>query len=174
MDWAEFKRVLLASRWGYVLLAMVAGIVAFVIRSLRWRLLMLPVDLDIKRIDCYDGFTIGRLCDLVVPHVGEFVRCGYVLSPRMTYDKALGTVVLERAWDIIMLALLILVLLLFRGDQYGAFFAERIFNPVADKLGISPLKLLFVFLFLPSQLLMPLLNHRSPRCPAASQDSCAA
>ena len=148
VDWAEFKRVLLASRWGYVLLAMVAGIVAFVIRSLRWRLLMLPVDPDIKRIDCYDGFTIGRLCDLVVPHVGEFVRCGYVLSPRMTYDKALGTVVLERAWDIIMLALLILVLLLFRGDQYGAFFAEKIFNPVADKLGISPLKLLFVFLFL--------------------------
>ncbi|MBO4757719.1 MAG: flippase-like domain-containing protein [Bacteroidales bacterium] len=148
VDWKEFWTVISSSRWGYVVLAMAAGALSFVIRSLRWRLLLLPAEPDIKRIDCYDGFTIGRLCDLAIPHIGEFVRCGYVQTPRMPFEKALGTVVLERAWDILMLGLLIFVLLVFRGEQYGSFFFERIVRPVTDSLGISPWKLLLALVLL--------------------------
>ena len=148
VDWKEFWKVISSSRWGYVVLAMVAGVLSFVIRSLRWRLLLLPADPEIERIDCYDGFTIGRLCDLAIPHICELVRCGYVQTPRLSFEKALGTVVLERAWDILMLGLLIFVLLVFRGEQYGSFFLERIVRPVTDSLGISPWKLLLVLFLL--------------------------
>ena len=137
VDWAEFWKVIRGSHWGYVLLAMAAGVLSFILRALRWRLLLLPGEPETKRLDCYDGFTIGKLCDFAIPHVGEFVRCGYVVTPRMTYDKALGTVVLERAWDILMLLLMIAVLLVFRGDQYGAFFMDRMLEPAAARLNIS-------------------------------------
>ena len=148
VDWAEFWKVIRGSRWGYVLLAMAAGVLSFIFRALRWRLLLLPGEPETRRLDCYDGFTIGKLCDFAIPHVGEFVRCGYVVTPRLTYDKALGTVVLERAWDILMLLLMIVVLLLFRGEQYGGFFMERIVGPVTDRLGISPLHLLLALISL--------------------------
>ena len=148
VDWKEFWKVISSSRWGYVILAMAAGALSFIIRSLRWRLLLLPSEPDTKRINCYDGFTIGRLCDLAIPHIGEFVRCGYVQTPRLPFEKALGTVVLERAWDILMLGLLIFVLLFFRGEQYGSFFLERIVRPVTDSLGISPWKLLLALVLL--------------------------
>ena len=148
VDWAEFWKVIRSSHWGYVLLAMAAGVLAFVFRALRWRLLLLPSEPSTKRLDCYDGFTIGKLCDFVVPHVGEFVRCGYVLSPRLTYDKALGTVVLERAWDILMLMLLIVILLVFRGEQFGEFFLEKMLEPAAARLNISLWWLLVVLLAL--------------------------
>jgi hypothetical protein len=148
VDWAEFWKVIRGSRWGYVLLAMAAGVLSFIFRALRWRLLLLPGEPETKRQDCYDGFTIGKLCDFAIPHVGEFVRCGYVVTPRMTYDKALGTVVLERAWDILMLLMMIVVLLVFRGDRYGAFFMDRIVRPVTDKLGISTLGLLLALIVL--------------------------
>ena len=137
VDWTEFWRVLLGSRWGYVALAMAAGVLSFIFRALRWRLLLLPVEPKTKRIDCYDGFTIGKLCDFAIPHVGEFIRCGYVQTSRMTFDKALGTVVLERAWDIIMLLLMIVVLLVFKGGEFGGFFKEKMLEPAATQLNVS-------------------------------------
>ena len=137
VDWTEFWSVLLSSRWGFVALAMAAGVFSFIFRALRWRLLLLPVEPKTKRLDCYDGFTIGKLCDFVIPHVGEFIRCGYVQTSRMTFDKALGTVVLERAWDILMLLLMIVVLLVFKGGEFGGFFKEKMLEPVAAQLNVS-------------------------------------
>lgn len=137
VDWKNFRNVLSQCRWVYVAFAMVAGVCSFFIRAGRWRLLMLPEDPQTRLLDCYDGFTIGKLCDFVVPHVGEFVRCGYVLSPRMTYDKALGTVFLERVWDILMLFLLIVLLLVFKWTEFGSFFMEKIMEPVSGRLDIS-------------------------------------
>ena len=137
VDWTEFWSVLLSSRWGFVALAMAAGVLSFIFRALRWRLLLLPVEPKTKRLDCYDGFTIGKLCDFVIPHVGEFIRCGYVQTSRMTFDKALGTVVLERAWDILMLLLMIVVLLVFKGGEFGGFFKEKMLEPVAAQLNVS-------------------------------------
>ena len=145
VDWKDFWNVIRSSHWGYVALAMAAGVLSFVFRALRWRLLILPVDPKVKGIDCYDGFTIGRLFNFVIPYFGEFVRCSYVQSRRMTYEKALGTVVLERTWDIFMLFLLTVVLLIFRGARYGSFFLEKMLNPalarlqpLASSLGIGP------------------------------------
>ena len=134
VDWAEFWKVIRASRWGYVLLAMAAGALSFVFRALRWRLLLLPDEPNTKVVSCYDGFTIGRLFNFVIPYFGEFVRCSYVQSRRLTYEKALGTVALERAWDILVLLLLIVVLLVFRGAQYGSFFIEKMLNPAVERL----------------------------------------
>lgn len=139
VDWPEFWRIMRASRWGYVLLAMAAGVFAFIFRSLRWRLLILPVEPDVRRIDCYDGFSIGRICDFVIPHIGNIVRCGYVQTPRLTFDKALGTVVLERTWDVIMLLLLIVVLLVFMGRRFSEFFRDKILGPAADNIGSAGL-----------------------------------
>ena len=145
VDWQEFWKVIRGSRWGYVLLAMTAGVFSFVFRALRWRLIILPIDSKNKVIDCYDGFTIGRLFNFVIPYFGDFVRCSYVQSRRLTFDKALGTVVLERTWDILMLLVLTVVLLFFRGAQYGSFFIEKMLDPTiarlqpaASRLGIAP------------------------------------
>lgn len=137
VDWKEFWNVLLQCKWVYVLLAMAVGVLGFVVRSLRWQLLLLPVEREVSFSSCYDGFTIGKMADFVVPHIGEFVRCGYVTGPRLGYDKVLGTVVLERVWDIIMLGFLIVVLLLFKWAQFGSFFIDRILDPLASGLNIS-------------------------------------
>ena len=145
VDWKDFWNVIRASHWGYVALAMAAGVLSFIIRALRWRLLLLPVEPETKRLDCYDGFTIGRLFNFIIPFFGEFVRCSYVQSRRMTYEKALGTVVLERTWDIFVLFLLTVVLLFFRGASYGSFFLDKMLDPAvarlqpaASHIGIGP------------------------------------
>ncbi len=137
VDWTEFWKVIRASRWGYVLLAMAAGALSFIFRAMRWRLLLLTEEPETKSLDCYDGFTIGRLFNFVIPYFGEFVRCSYVQTRRLTFDKALGTVALERAWDILVLLLLIVTLLAIRGEQFGNFFIEKMLEPAATQLGVN-------------------------------------
>ena len=137
VDWKEFWKVLGQCKWFYVAMAMVAGVMSFFVRAVRWRLLMLPDEPGMKILDCYDGFAIGKLCDFAVPHVGEFIRCGYVVTPRMSYDKALGTVVLERFWDILMLFVLIVLLLVFKWAEFGTFFVDRILEPVSGRFNMD-------------------------------------
>lgn len=137
VDWREFRAMLTRCSWMYVGLSMLAGLAGFIIRALRWRLLLLPVDSSTRVVSCYDGFTIGRLADFVIPHVGEFVRCGYVSRGRVSYDKALGTVVLERTWDIFTLMLLLVLVLFFKWSDFGAFFMDRILTPATGALNIS-------------------------------------
>jgi len=137
VDWKEFWKVILASRWAYVALAMAAGVFSFIFRAMRWRLLIIPVEPEVKAVDCYDGFTIGRLFNYVIPYFGEFVRCSYVQTPRLTFDKSLGTVALERTWDILVLLLLIVIILFFRGEQFSDFFVEKMLEPAAVRLGAN-------------------------------------
>ncbi len=137
VDWGEFWKVLGQCSWVMVALAMLSGVLSFIVRALRWRLLLLPDEPRTRLIDCYDGFAIGKLCDFAVPHVGEFVRCGYVRTQRLTYDKALGTVILERTWDILMLGLLVVLLLVFKWSEFGSFFIDSVLEPVAGRINVS-------------------------------------
>ena len=137
VKWADFLDVLKSCRWGWVLLSMAAGLGAFIIRALRWRLLLKPMNPDIKRIDCYDGFAIGKFTDTFLPHVGEFIRCGYVCRAPLSYDKALATVVVERSWDIFTLLLIIILTLSFGWQRFGAFAVEKIWTPVGQSLNFS-------------------------------------
>lgn len=137
VDWNEFWSILGSCKWPFVALSMLAGLCGFIIRALRWRLLLLPIEPGTSFISCYDGFTIGKLADFALPHVGEFVRCGYVRRGRVSYDKALGTVVLERSWDIFTLFLLLLIVLAFKWSEFGSFFLDNILHPATAALNIS-------------------------------------
>ncbi|MDO5443462.1 MAG: lysylphosphatidylglycerol synthase transmembrane domain-containing protein [Bacteroidia bacterium] len=171
VDWKEFWRVLGQCSWLYVVLAMLAGAVSFFIRAIRWRLLLLPDEPEMKTLNCYDGFAIGKLCDFAVPHVGEFVRCGYVVTSRIGYDKALGTVVLERFWDIIMLFVLIVLLLVFKWEEFGTFFVERILGPASSRfnIGIGLLAAVCVLLCVAAVWTISALRSKSRICGRAAE-----
>lgn len=140
VDWQEFWTVLGQCRWPLVVAAMMAGVASFFIRAARWHILLSDGSHNVKVSDCYEGFTIGKLCDFAVPHLGEFIRCGYVVSPRTSYDKALGTVVLERFWDILVLMVLVTFLLVVRWAEFGGFFIDRIFKPVSSCIDVDAWK----------------------------------
>ena len=138
VKWHDFISVLRQCRWGFVVLSMVFGALANVIRGLRWRLLIIPLDPEVRRGRCIDGFMIARMADFVIPHSCEFIRCGYVTSKRLSYEKAIGTVLLERAWDIFMLLLLIIAVLALRWNLFSSFFAEEILGKVGAGKTFSP------------------------------------
>ena len=106
VKWDDFVKGLQDCRWGYIAVSMIAGILAFYLRGLRWRELLLPVDSSTSRMTTFNAVNIGYLANFVFPRIGEFVRCGFVTKNSAkdnqghklaSYDKVLGTVVLERS-----------------------------------------------------------------------------
>jgi len=143
VNWKDFGAALQECRWGYVVLSMLLGMAAYGFRSLRWRMQLLPLDPSTAPVTTWNAFNICTLTNYVLPRVGEFVRCGYVVrhSGRdeqgkrlVTFDKALGTVVADRVWDAISLLAICLPLIVLMWNRFGTFFSETLFPGLAGKV----------------------------------------
>ena len=162
VNWKDFGAALGECRWGYVVLSMVLGALVFYIRALRWRMQLIPLDPSTSRVTCWNAYNICMITNTVLPRVGEVVRCGYVTrhSGRdkeggrlVTFDKALGTVVVDRIWDGVSILAVFLIILTLLWNRFGAFFTDTLFPGLAGKVRlwwILVLGILFAggFLFL--------------------------
>jgi uncharacterized membrane protein YbhN (UPF0104 family) len=149
VDWQDFMAGLKSCRWEFILLSMLGGAFAFWLRGLRWHQLLLPIDPSTKRITTFNGINIGNISNFVFPRIGEFVRCGVITrrsSPedpsapehkKASYDKVLGTVVLERGWELLVMLILLAVVVVGGFERFGTFFLEQIWIPMSSRLNFS-------------------------------------
>lgn len=141
VKWDDFVHGLEHCRWGYVLLSMAAGVMAFWLRAVRWRRLLLPIDSGTGLLTVFNAVNIGYIANFVIPRIGEFVRCGVVsrnsADRRAPYEAVLGTVVIERAWDMVSMLFLLVILLFARWDMFGAFFVDKMLAPLSGRLDFS-------------------------------------
>lgn len=143
VDWKAFMDGLQSCKWEFIVMSMGFGALSFWFRALRWRELILPIDPSTKKLTVFNAVNISYIVNMVMPRVGEFARCGFITrhssrdaqgKPLASYDKVLGTVVMERAWDIVMVVLLILGFLTIGMKRYGDFFVKGIVEPISAKL----------------------------------------
>ncbi len=147
VEWASFVESLRSCRWEFVLLSMAAGSFAFWLRALRWRRLLLPISPEVSQTTAFNGINIGNISNFVFPRIGEFVRCGVITRrSTATYDKVLGTVVLERSWELLVMLLLLAAVLVGGAERFGTFFVDEIWTPIASRfsLGMWPAAILGV------------------------------
>ncbi len=141
VDWRDFMEGLRSCRFEYVVLSMGFGVLAFYLRALRWRELLLPIDRSTSRLTCFNAINISYLVNIALPRVGEFVRCGYIsahsakeqcdgdsLRRAASYDKVLGTAALERSADVLAMFGILAIFLVFTWKRFGGFFSETIFG----------------------------------------------
>lgn len=142
VKWADFADGLRGCRWVFIALSMLCGVTAFVFRALRWRRMLHPLDAGLGRLTVYDAVCIGNISNFIFPFLGEFVRCGVVSRDSSRrggakYESVLGTVALERLWDMLTVALVLLVVLSAKWEMFGAFFIDRIWHPVTGRFGAA-------------------------------------
>ena len=142
VNWKDFGAALRGCRRGFVVLSMLLGATAYWLRALRWRMQLLPLDPSTSVVTTWNANNICTVTNYVLPRVGEVVRCGYVVKHsgkdddqrRVTFDKALGTVVADRLWDGVSLVVVFLLLLVTLSGRFGAFFTETLFPSLAGKV----------------------------------------
>lgn len=100
--------VLHGMKWQWMLLSFVPGIMAQVLRGLRWHQALEPLGERPRRSVCIEAVFLSYATSLVVPRIGEVVRCGVLNRHEHTsLPKALGTVITERAVDSLLVLLLV-------------------------------------------------------------------
>ncbi len=146
VGWSDFLAGLKSCRWEFVILSMLFGLLAFWFRALRWREILLPIDRTTSRLTCFNAINISYLVNIVLPRVGEFVRCGYITAHSRkdsedrrlaSYDKVLGTAALERSVDVLAMVVVLAVFLLFTWKRFGGFFSERIFGAASVSFSVG-------------------------------------
>ncbi len=91
----------------WLLLSMVLAFLSHLSRAYRWRYLIDPLGKRIGLWNAYHAIMIGYLFNLFVPRAGEATRA-IVLSKteKVPFAKLFGTIIAERAVDLIMLAII--------------------------------------------------------------------
>jgi uncharacterized protein (TIRG00374 family) len=105
----EVREALSDADVGLVLLASSVLMVGYVIGAARWRSIAATPNVRLRRF--YEMVLGGLACNNVLPvRIGEVVRAGWLSrEARIPGGRALGTVALDRACDVVALAIFLLI-----------------------------------------------------------------
>ena len=106
-----------------VLTAMGVGLLSHLIRARRWQLLLNTLDRPTNLFSAFYAVMLGYFCNLLLPRVGEAVRCAVVSKQSgVKLEKSLGTMVTERLADVFVMLLLTIVTVLLSLSTFGALY----------------------------------------------------
>jgi hypothetical protein len=125
-DLASIRDVLLYEmNWTWMILSLPFGILAQAFRGWRWCQTLEPVGERPRRSVAVDSIFLSYATSLVIPRVGEFLRCGILKRwDGVSFSKSLGTVVTERAIDTLVVLACTGATLLFQMSIFGTFFKK--------------------------------------------------
>lgn len=147
VKWESFENGIKDADWRWIGLSMIVSVLAFLIRALRWRLIMLPLGKPVSRMDSWHGINVGYITNFALPRAGELARCG-VISKRtgLPFETVAGTVVLERSIDMLSLLIVSAGVMLFFWDSFGGFIDKQILSSLEDKFSTELIITGFVIL----------------------------
>lgn len=109
--------------WTWMLLSYPFGILAQMFRGWRWRQTLEPIGEHPRRSTSVNSVFLSYAASLVIPRIGEFTRCGVLKRyDGVSFAKALGTVVTERAIDTLLMAVVTALTLLLQMNVFSTFF----------------------------------------------------
>ena len=113
MDFSEVIETLPKFNYWWLTLALAVQMLSHVSRAIRWNLLIQPLGYNPRKINTFLSVMIMYLMNFAIPRSGEVSRCG-VLSQyeKIPFSKLLGTMILERLFDVIMMFLLAFIVFL--------------------------------------------------------------
>jgi len=125
-DFQSIREVLFHEMdWTWMLLSLPFGILAQAMRGWRWLQTLEPVGEQPRRNVTVCSIFLSYAASLVIPRIGEFTRCGVLKRwEGVSFSKALGTVVTERAIDTLVVLIVTGTTLLFQMSIFGTFFEK--------------------------------------------------
>jgi hypothetical protein len=111
-EWTKFTLALKQSKlWIVFPVFIILGLSHF-LRALRWRLIMEPLGYRPSIANTYLAVLIGYLANLAIPRLGEVLKCTLLAKyEHVPAEKIVGTIVAERAFDVISLGVVFLLAL---------------------------------------------------------------
>ncbi len=135
IDFAKMAQGFRNANYLWVFLSLIVGTAAHFIRALRWRLLIEPLGYKPSLWDITGALVTGYVANLVFPRLGEITRCGTLRkTDKVPFESLIGTVLVERAFDVLTILFLTFVVFLIRVEFFGKFIWDKALIPLGDKI----------------------------------------
>ena len=119
---AELFQAFAKANYWWVVLALLFGFASHLSRAYRWKFLLDPMGYKISFVSSYHAVMIGYLVNLVFPRAGEASRAGILAkSENVPFQKGFGSILAERAVDVFMLGIIVLITIVLKLDKISIF-----------------------------------------------------
>lgn len=110
----------------WIALSITLAIMSQLSRAIRWKMLIKSIDYNPRLMNVFLSTFVLYLVNLIVPRAGEVARCTVVSrTDKVPFTKLLGTVVVERLADVIMLATIAVVIFATNLEVVGRFLDQH-------------------------------------------------
>ena len=124
-------------------MSIILGFLALLLRAVRWKQLIEPLGYTTRTTSTYHAVMIGYLANMAIPRLGEITRCGALSkSEKVPFDKLVGTVIVERVFDVIMLVVSILLVAVLESKLLSGFLIAQVVKPVVKLMRDHPVLLI--------------------------------
>jgi glycosyltransferase 2 family protein len=118
----------------WILLSFVPAIISFFSRGIRWNILIESLGYKTNTYTTTYAVIIGYFANYAVPRIGEITRCGIISKKNnIPLNALIGTVIVERVFDMICLLILTVLVVIFQIGFLGSFMNNKIFLPLLSK-----------------------------------------
>ncbi len=94
-------------------------------RAIRWKILIKSLGYNPKLSNTFAAVMVGYLANFAVPRLGEVLKCTILAKyEKVPADKLVGTILVERAVDVLSFFIVIVIALLTQAKVVGGYVSE--------------------------------------------------
>lgn len=146
----SFNKALREANYLWVIISMILGYIALWSRAERWKYMLEPIGYQTPWKHRYHAMMIGYLMNYTIPRAGEPTRAAMLYrSDEVPFAKSFGTIIAERAVDVLMLGIVFGITLLIGYDDLFAIFNEiqvQLGSPRTDASGFTTKEIIYTTL----------------------------
>ncbi len=145
-DWSDIKSSFSNANYWVILPVITTLLLSHLSRAMRWKILMEPLGYKTRLSNTYMAVLVGYMANLAVPRLGEVLKCTILARyEKVPADKLVGTIVAERAFDVICLAIIIAITVVVQADVIGAYISGLLGSVFQSKTAsLSPERIVLV------------------------------
>jgi glycosyltransferase 2 family protein len=141
--WAEIVH----AKYIWIIFSVLLLTSSHLIRAYRWNLLIEALNYRPPFRNTFFSMMVGYLANYAFPRIGEITRCAVLAkTEKIPADKLFGTVIIERAVDVITLMVFLVILITARFEFFSHFIKPQIFEPFTKFLSSLFHKSLFIWI----------------------------
>ncbi|MBS1974882.1 MAG: flippase-like domain-containing protein, partial [Bacteroidetes bacterium] len=144
--WGQLKDALSRAHYWLLVPVLFFLLLSNWLRALRWKQLIEPMGYSPSIINTFFGVLIGYFVNLGAPRLGEVMKCTVLARyEKVPAEKLVGTIVAERAFDVICLASVFGLAFIFQFDVLHSLAYTYIYPAFQNKRGrISVHKIIYL------------------------------
>lgn len=128
----QFSESLTYARYWLIIPVIILAILSHISRAVRWKILIEPMGYRPSTVNTFYSVMSGYLANTFLPRAGEILKCSLLSRyEKIPLNKLVGTILIERAFDLVCYLILILITVAIQLNHVGEFLKQK-FAAMAD------------------------------------------